>query len=158
MAVKSFFQNGKLLKALNHTLLTLISKCTEARTLAEYRPISCCNLLYKFISMVLCNRLKQVVGCLISENQNAFLQGRNITDCILLAHEMWGISRRREQQKPALRLTWGKRLTQWTELCVSYNEMNGASWEVDSVDWRVYRCSYFFYCVEWMSIRICHKH
>ena len=87
-AVQSFFQNGSLLKEVNHTLLTLIPKCHNASSLCEYRPISCCQLLYKFISRILSNGLKQVVGGLTSDNQNAFLSGRSINDCTLLAHEL----------------------------------------------------------------------
>jgi len=52
VAVQSFSQNGSLLKEVNHTLLTLIPKCQNASTLSEYRPISCCQLLNKFISKV----------------------------------------------------------------------------------------------------------
>jgi len=88
LAIQSFFQNGKLLRELNHILLTLVPKIQKASSLSEYRPIACCNQLYKFITKVMSNRLKQVIGELISGNQNAFLLGRNINDCTSLAHEL----------------------------------------------------------------------
>ena len=87
-AVKSFFISRKLIRELNHTFLTLVPKGSNASQLSDFRPISCCNVLYKFISKVLANRLQQVVEELISPNQNAFLKGRLISDCLLLAHEV----------------------------------------------------------------------
>ncbi|XP_020250145.1 uncharacterized protein LOC109827551 [Asparagus officinalis] len=88
VAVKSFFSSGKILKQINHTFLTLVPKSKEATSIQDYRPISCCNVIYKIISKILSNRLKLVVGELISNNQHAFLQGRQIGECSLLAHEL----------------------------------------------------------------------
>jgi len=56
-AIESFFYSGKLIKELNHTFITLVSKTTNASQLTDYRPISCCNVMYKFISKVLSIRL-----------------------------------------------------------------------------------------------------
>lgn len=86
--VKSFFINGKILKQINHTFLTLIPKSHEASHLNNYRPISCCNVIYKIILKILDNRLKKVVCELVSPNQHAFLEGRQIGECSLIAHEM----------------------------------------------------------------------
>jgi len=87
-AMLSFFRTGRLLKQVNHTFLILIPKSNEAGSLSDYRAISCCNVIYKLISKILSNRLKKVVGELISPNQHAFLKGRQIGDCSLLAHEL----------------------------------------------------------------------
>ena len=86
--IKDFFQNEKLLRELNHTSATLVPISTVASSLSDYRPKSCCNLIYKFISKVISNRLQQVIGELVSSNQCAFLAGRNISYCTLLAYEM----------------------------------------------------------------------
>ena len=73
-AIISFFTSGKLIKELNHTFITLVSKRTNASQSSDYRPISCCNTLYKFITKILANRLQRVIDGLICENQHAFLR------------------------------------------------------------------------------------
>lgn len=86
-AIEEFFKYGKMSKGLNHTFLSLIPKVHNPNTIADYRPIACCNVLYKIISKIICNRIKPFMPLLISDNQSAFIQGRFITDNILLAHE-----------------------------------------------------------------------
>nr|GFC38336.1 reverse transcriptase domain, reverse transcriptase zinc-binding domain protein [Tanacetum cinerariifolium] len=57
-AVKEFFTNGRLLKELNHTIIALIPKVNTPARVTDYRPISCCNVLFKCISKIIANRLK----------------------------------------------------------------------------------------------------
>src|SRR5438270_182513 len=87
-AILHFFETGELLSSINHTSLTLIPKVLQPTDLRDYRPISCCNSLYKFISKALTNRLQEVIGHLVSPNQSAFIKRRSISDNILLAHEL----------------------------------------------------------------------
>ena len=71
-AIKLFFRNGKLLREVNHTFLTLVPKCSNASSLSDYGLIACCNVIYKLISKILYNRHKVVVGKIISLNQSTF--------------------------------------------------------------------------------------
>ncbi|KAL2925764.1 hypothetical protein RDABS01_001819 [Bienertia sinuspersici] len=87
-AMLDVLNSGKLLKELNHTLLSLIPKSSCPTSVTEFRPISCCNTLYKCITKVLCSRLKIVLPSLISLNQGAFVQDRYIVHNILVCQDL----------------------------------------------------------------------
>ena len=88
LEVQRFFSTGVLPPTLNHTHIRLIPKTSDAKKVADYRPIALCNVLYKIISKLLSLRLKTVLDSIISENQSAFIPGRAITDNVLITHEM----------------------------------------------------------------------
>ncbi|KAL0288757.1 UNVERIFIED_CONTAM: hypothetical protein Sradi_7089600 [Sesamum radiatum] len=88
-AIRDFFKTGRLLKQLNATLLTLIPKVRNPQSVAEFRPISCCNVIYKAITKILVSRIREILDLLISPSQNAFVPGRLISDNILLAQELF---------------------------------------------------------------------
>ena len=87
--VNSFFQNGVFDKRLNTTNICLIPKTERPTRMMELRPISLCNVGYKIISKILCQRLKTVLPNLVSETQSAFVEGRLISDNVLIAQEMF---------------------------------------------------------------------
>lgn len=87
-AVKEFFSSGQLLKQLNHTNLALIPKSSHANEVTDYRPIACCNIIYKIISKILASRLAPVLGKIIDKAQSAFVEGRSISDNIHLAEAL----------------------------------------------------------------------
>lgn len=87
-ATKEFFVIGNLLKELNHTVIVLIPKVKSPTQVNDYRPISLCNVLFKCITKILYNRMKDCLHELVSENQSAFISGRRITDNILLTQEL----------------------------------------------------------------------
>ncbi|RVW84958.1 hypothetical protein CK203_039556 [Vitis vinifera] len=55
--------------------------------LKDFRPISLVGSFYKLLAKVLANRIKKVIGKVISESQNAFVEGRQILDAVLIANE-----------------------------------------------------------------------
>jgi hypothetical protein len=71
-----FHQYGTFAKSLNATFVVLIPKKAGAIEIKNFRPISLVGSMYKIISKVLANRLKGVLGGLLSQSQNAFIQGR----------------------------------------------------------------------------------
>jgi hypothetical protein len=46
-AVMEFFNDETMYHAINSTLVTLIPKHSAAKTIKEYRPISCCTTIFK---------------------------------------------------------------------------------------------------------------
>ncbi|GKA55522.1 RNA-directed DNA polymerase, eukaryota, reverse transcriptase zinc-binding domain protein [Tanacetum coccineum] len=88
LAVKEFFRTGKLLGEVNATLLSLIPKINSPNKVYDFRPISCCNVIYKCISKILSERLKPSLKKLVNLNQSAFIQGRVIQDNILITQEL----------------------------------------------------------------------
>lgn len=87
-AVKEFLNTGELLQQLNATLLVLVPKKTNANKITEFRPIACCNTVYKVVSKLLANRLKDHLPALISTSQSAFVPGRLLVENVLLATEL----------------------------------------------------------------------
>ncbi|GJR98891.1 RNA-directed DNA polymerase, eukaryota, reverse transcriptase zinc-binding domain protein [Tanacetum coccineum] len=73
---------------LNAILITLVPKVSNASKVTEYRPIACCNVLYKCISKILTNRIKISLNKLVNSNQSAFIPKRMIQDNILLSQEL----------------------------------------------------------------------
>ncbi|KAK4382267.1 hypothetical protein Sango_2888500 [Sesamum angolense] len=88
-AIIDFFKTGRLLKQLNATLLTLIPKVRTPHSVVEFRPISCCNVMYKVITKILVSWIRESLDLLISPSQNAFVPGRLISDNVLLAQELF---------------------------------------------------------------------
>ena len=97
--VQAFFHSSSLFKPLNHTFITLIPKVTYPEEVNHFRPISLCNVIYKIISKILVNRLKPLMDKLITPFQNAFIKGRNISDNILIAHEIMNGLRKKRGKK-----------------------------------------------------------
>lgn len=54
----------------------------------DYRPISCCNVIYKVISKIIANRLKRILPKFITANQSAFVKDRLLIENLLLATEL----------------------------------------------------------------------
>lgn len=87
-AVQSFFYTGVLLPGWNATAITLIPKTNCPDTMKEYRPIACCNVVYKCITKILAKRLQSVLPYIISPAQAAFVKGRSIADSIMIMQEL----------------------------------------------------------------------
>ncbi|XP_022852083.1 uncharacterized protein LOC111373750 [Olea europaea var. sylvestris] len=81
-AITEFFETGSLLKQINHTVIALIPKTSHASTVGDFRPISCCNVVYKTITKILSNR------SIIDNAQAAFVKGRSMVENVHLAQEL----------------------------------------------------------------------
>ena len=87
-AIQDFFHSGRLLKQVNHSIISLIPKSKNVSSPSDFRPISCCNVIYKVLAKILAGRLAQALQGIISPMQNAFLGGRYMSDNINLVQEL----------------------------------------------------------------------
>jgi len=76
------------LKQVNHSVIALVPKSDNVTFAADFRPISCCNVIYKVISKILAGRMANVLHEIINPTKNAFLGGRNMADNINLMQEL----------------------------------------------------------------------
>ena len=72
-----FFHLGTFQRSLNSTFLILIPKKEgTAEELKDFKPISLVGSLYKLLAKVLANRLKLVIGEVVSKYQHVFIQNK----------------------------------------------------------------------------------
>jgi hypothetical protein len=79
---------GQILQALNATFITLIPKEGQAHHPKQFRPIALCNVIYKLLTKVIARRLKPILPSIISPEQSGYVEGRQILDSVILAHEV----------------------------------------------------------------------
>jgi hypothetical protein len=91
-----FHANAFLPKAMTASFLTLVHKKDHPQDLFYYRPICLIGSLYKVLSMLLANRLKRVLGKLISSCQSAFLPQPQILDGVVVLNELIDLATRRK--------------------------------------------------------------
>ncbi|MFS7918598.1 putative RNA-directed DNA polymerase [Helianthus anomalus] len=85
--MNEFYLSGSISRGCNSSFVALIAKCGDPQELTNFRPISLVGSLYKIISKVLANRLKQVINEISSPTQSAFVGGRYILDGPLIVGE-----------------------------------------------------------------------
>lgn len=86
--VNHVWQHLEDVSTVNKTDICLIPKCSNPELVSQFRPISLCNPIYKVITKIIVNRLKNVMGEVISPFQIGFVPGRNIHENIIIAQEM----------------------------------------------------------------------
>jgi hypothetical protein len=82
--VRNFFQSGIMLAHINDIHITLIPKKLVFLVPADYRLISLCNIIYTIIAKCLATRLKPRLPDYIHPSQQAFIEGRRISNIIIV--------------------------------------------------------------------------
>lgn len=99
------------LTLMNITNIVLIPKVQYPTNMANFRPISLCNVIYKIIAKVITNRFQRLLNGCINVSQSVFVPGRLITDNVLLGYELlhtFNQKRKRKKCGMALKLDMSK--------------------------------------------------
>lgn len=75
-------------KSWGQTFVAFIPKIPNSKHVADFCPISLCNICYKIISKLLANRLSIVLPKLIGKEQAGFVKGCTSVDHIIVIHEV----------------------------------------------------------------------
>ena len=83
-----FHRSGIINQSTNASCIVLLPKKSMAKKISDYRPISLITSLYKIITKVLAGRLRGILHETIHSTQEAFVQGRQILDAVLIVNEI----------------------------------------------------------------------
>jgi len=87
-AIQNFFHHATLPKEICATKLILIPKVQNPQTTNEFRPISCCNVIYKCITKLIGQRIKEILPEIIHPSQGAFVKGRELLYNVLICQDL----------------------------------------------------------------------
>ncbi|KAM0036124.1 putative RNA-directed DNA polymerase [Helianthus debilis subsp. tardiflorus] len=103
-----FYDTGYINPECSTSFITLIPKCKNPVSMKDYRPINLIGMISKVISKVLANRIKNVMGDVISESQTAFVKDRYILDGPLILNEVIAWLKRRDKKAFLLKIDFEK--------------------------------------------------
>lgn len=78
--VNEFLYESIIAQGLNNSNICLISKKDKLIKTIQFQPIIMCNVSYKIVSKVLCQRTKKILPECISKTQSTFVVSRQITN------------------------------------------------------------------------------
>ncbi|GJV12047.1 putative RNA-directed DNA polymerase, eukaryota, reverse transcriptase zinc-binding domain protein [Tanacetum coccineum] len=87
-AVRCVFDSFIMPKGVNSSFITLIPKIANPIHINDFCPISLIGMQYKIIAKILANRISKVIHKVVSEEQSAFISGRQILDGPIMLTEL----------------------------------------------------------------------
>ena len=102
--ISTFLKKSKVGGCTNSTFLTLIPKEVNQASFDKVRPISRCNASYKILAKLLANRLKPLLGSLISPLQGGFVKGRHLIYNVIQVQESLHSSYQRKEKGMLIKL------------------------------------------------------
>jgi len=102
--IKAFQLKAKVGGNTNSTFLALIQKDVNPSFFGRFRPISLFNASYKILAKLMANRIKPLLGKLISPAQGGFFKGRHILDNAIQVQETIHSSHQRNEQGMLIKL------------------------------------------------------
>jgi hypothetical protein len=108
LVVRESQKEGRIHGPLNATFLCLIPKKQCPSSFEDYRPIACCNVIYKLISKIISRRLRPMLSAFIGEEQFGFLHNRQIHDVVSIAQEVLHSVKKRNLKATILKLDLSK--------------------------------------------------
>ncbi|KAJ9544401.1 hypothetical protein OSB04_024108 [Centaurea solstitialis] len=130
-ALKDFEDNPSHIAASNASFIALVPKAKDPLRINENRPIHLMGCVSKVISKVLADRLKLVVGDIISPVQTAFVKGRQILDGPLIVNEIISWAKRLKNKLFIFKVDFEKAFDniRWNFLWEILDQMNfGRRW------------------------------
>ncbi|GJS91543.1 RNA-directed DNA polymerase, eukaryota [Tanacetum coccineum] len=106
--VHEFFNSSHIPRGCNSSFITLIPKKHNPMNVKDYRPISLIGIQYKVLAKILANRLASVIDSVISNEQLAFIKGRQILDGPLMINEIVEWCKRRKKKAMLFKIDFEK--------------------------------------------------
>ncbi|KAJ9680073.1 hypothetical protein PVL29_019377 [Vitis rotundifolia] len=103
-----FHRSEIINQSTNASFIVLLPKKSLTKKISDFRPISLITILYKIIAKVLSGRLRGVLHETIHSTQDAFVQGRQILDAVLIANEIVDERRRSGQEEVVFKIDFEK--------------------------------------------------
>jgi Reverse transcriptase (RNA-dependent DNA polymerase) len=88
LILSHFYSNSLRVAKLNHVMLCIISKDTDAQVIQKFRPIRSVDCSYKIIFKILTNRLSKFMNKLVDPTQAAFIHHKYILDNVLATNKI----------------------------------------------------------------------
>ncbi|XP_075101895.1 secreted RxLR effector protein 78-like [Nicotiana tabacum] len=77
-----------MLRSIKCTTITLVPKVISPTFFKEFSPKACSSTVYKLIAKIITAKLKTVVDYIVGPSQSAFMEGRNILENVIIAHDL----------------------------------------------------------------------